>query len=60
MEVRRPLLAGNWKMHKSIGEARTLARGIRDGAAENAIVMSFWLPFSPRFHQLLKRSKVQT
>jgi triosephosphate isomerase len=28
---RQPLIAGNWKMHKTLAEARTLAREIRQG-----------------------------
>ena len=28
---RRPLIAGNWKMHLTIGEAKSLARAIMDG-----------------------------
>jgi triosephosphate isomerase (TIM) len=32
MPERQPFIAGNWKMHKSLAEARALARGIRDGA----------------------------
>ncbi len=28
---RTPVIAGNWKMHKTAGEARALARAIRDG-----------------------------
>ena len=31
MTKRQPLIAGNWKMHKTQGEARTLAREIRQG-----------------------------
>ncbi|MEO8502228.1 MAG: triose-phosphate isomerase [Vicinamibacteria bacterium] len=27
----RPFVAGNWKMHNSLGEARTLAASVRDG-----------------------------
>jgi triosephosphate isomerase len=30
--MRLPVIAGNWKMHKTIGEARSLARSIREGA----------------------------
>jgi triosephosphate isomerase len=30
--MRFPVIAGNWKMHKTIEEARALARAIRDGA----------------------------
>jgi triosephosphate isomerase len=29
---RRPLIAGNWKMHNTIGESVTLARAIADGS----------------------------
>ena len=29
----RPFVVGNWKMHKSIGEARALATAVRDGVA---------------------------
>jgi triosephosphate isomerase len=32
MTKRQPLIAGNWKMHKALAEARALARDIRDGA----------------------------
>lgn len=30
--MRFPVIAGNWKMHKTIEEARALARAIRDGS----------------------------
>jgi triosephosphate isomerase len=33
MPERQPLIAGNWKMHKTLAEARSLARAIRAGAA---------------------------
>jgi triosephosphate isomerase len=33
MSERRPFIAGNWKMHKTLAEARALARDIRQGAA---------------------------
>jgi triosephosphate isomerase len=33
MPERQPFIAGNWKMHKTLAEARTLARDLRDGAA---------------------------
>jgi triosephosphate isomerase len=33
MSKRTPLIAGNWKMHKTLEEARTLAREIRQGVA---------------------------
>jgi triosephosphate isomerase len=34
MAMRRPVLAGNWKMYKTAGEAATLAREIRQGVAD--------------------------
>ncbi len=33
MPERQPFIAGNWKMHKTLAEAKTLARAIRAGAA---------------------------
>jgi triosephosphate isomerase (TIM) len=32
--MRIPVIAGNWKMHKTLGEARALSQAIRDGAAQ--------------------------
>lgn len=34
--MRRPLIAGNWKMHNTLEEARALVRGIRDGLPKDA------------------------
>ncbi|MBM3790282.1 MAG: triose-phosphate isomerase [Acidobacteria bacterium] len=34
--MRVPIIAGNWKMHKTVGEARQLARSVRDGAKSAA------------------------
>ena len=31
MSERQPFIAGNWKMHKTLAEARTLAREVRRG-----------------------------
>jgi len=33
MSMRRPLIAANWKMHKTLEEARTLTREVRRGLA---------------------------
>jgi triosephosphate isomerase (TIM) len=33
MSKRQPLIAGNWKMHKTLAEARALARDLRGGVA---------------------------
>jgi len=32
--MRIPVIAGNWKMHKTLAEARALSQAIRDGAAQ--------------------------
>jgi triosephosphate isomerase (TIM) len=32
--MRKAVIAGNWKMHKTIGEARALARAIKAGSAD--------------------------
>jgi triosephosphate isomerase len=34
--MRVPVIAGNWKMHKTLAEARELSRAIREGAAAAA------------------------
>ncbi len=31
--MRVPVIAGNWKMHKTLAEARALSRAVRDGAS---------------------------
>jgi triosephosphate isomerase len=33
MSERQPFIAGNWKMHKTVAEAKALTRGIRQGVA---------------------------
>jgi len=38
MTERQPLIAGNWKMHKTQAEARALAREIRQGVLPEALV----------------------
>lgn len=35
-ELRRPIIAGNWKMYKSVAEARTLALGVRNACGGHA------------------------
>jgi len=37
--MRRPVIAGNWKMFKTDAEATALARGVREGAAGEADVV---------------------
>jgi triosephosphate isomerase (TIM) len=34
--MRVPVIAGNWKMHKTLGEARSLARAIKSGVGESS------------------------
>jgi len=36
--MRKPLIAGNWKMHKTLAEARELVNSIRDGLRDDAHV----------------------
>ena len=39
--VRKPFIAGNWKMHTTAEEARQLARAVRDGVAGVDGVVAF-------------------
>jgi len=34
--MRMPIIAGNWKMHKTAGEAHALARAVKEGAGNSA------------------------
>ncbi len=45
---RLPLIAGNWKMHKTLGEARDLARQIRHGltAPQGAVEVAVAPPYT--------------
>ena len=36
---RTPLIAGNWKLHKTIAEARTLAAGLKDAPSKHVEVL---------------------
>jgi len=44
--VRRPLIAGNWKMHKTLAEARTLMEGIRAGLGDAPVDVLVAPPFT--------------
>lgn len=46
MFERRPLIAGNWKMHKTLAEARALARAIRQGAAPGRAEVALAPPYT--------------
>jgi triosephosphate isomerase len=48
--MRRPLIAGNWKMHKTIAEARELVEGIREGLRDaNGVDVLICPPFQLLF-----------
>jgi triosephosphate isomerase len=47
--MRTPVIAGNWKMHKTMEEARSLARAVKAGAAE---VTSCQIVMAPPFTAL--------
>lgn len=44
--VRRPLIAGNWKMHKTMGEAVALARGLRSATLPPGVDVVVCPPFT--------------
>lgn len=44
--MRRPLIAGNWKMHKTLGEAVELAKGIRERLHGSEVEVALCPPFT--------------
>jgi triosephosphate isomerase len=56
-EERRPIVAGNWKMNKTVAEALALARDLRDGLA-NVDVTAVDIVVCPPFTALSEVSKV--
>ncbi|HHU81589.1 MAG TPA: triose-phosphate isomerase [Firmicutes bacterium] len=45
--MRRPLIAGNWKMFKTTGEARALVNGLKESlAGNNGVEVAFCPPFT--------------
>ncbi len=52
--MRTPLIAGNWKMHKTLAEARELVTGIRAGIES---VQSVEVLICPPFHLLFPMAK---
>lgn len=52
--MRTPLIAGNWKMHKTLAEARELVTGIRAGAES---VHSVDVLICPPYHLLFPMAK---
>lgn len=60
--MRTPLIAGNWKMHGSTSQVKTLVEGIRTGAKNySAIEISVLPPFVylHEVHDLLKSSSIK-
>jgi triosephosphate isomerase (TIM) len=47
--ARRPLIAGNWKMHKTVEEARALGRGLRDANLPAGVEVVVCPPFTALF-----------
>ena len=60
--MRRPLIAGNWKMHKTLDEARQLVRGllplVETACAERDVVVCPPAPYLALVGQLLAASPV--
>jgi triosephosphate isomerase len=52
--MRTPLIAGNWKMHKTLGEARELVQGIREGVEG---ITGVDVLICPPFHVLMPLAK---
>lgn len=60
--MRKPIIAGNWKMHGSMSQAKTLAEGIKQGAGTHADVEIVVLPaflHIPPVHDQLNGSVVK-
>jgi triosephosphate isomerase len=47
--MRRPLIAGNWKMHKTVAEARALVRELRAANAPSGVDLVVAPPFTALF-----------
>jgi triosephosphate isomerase len=62
LEVRKPIIAGNWKMHKSVAEARKLALDIKNATMSHAerIDVVVCPPFASLYPvaEVLKGSKI--
>jgi triosephosphate isomerase (TIM) len=59
--VRRPLIAGNWKMHKTIEEARAFVTELRDVALPNGVDVVVAPPFTAlaAVHEVLNGSRIR-
>jgi triosephosphate isomerase len=44
--LRRPLIAGNWKMNLTLAESAALAKAVRDGASGREAEVALFVPFT--------------
>ena len=44
--TRRPLIAGNWKMHLNLAQSMDLAKAVRDGAKNATAEVAICVPFT--------------
>jgi triosephosphate isomerase (TIM) len=58
--ARRPLIAGNWKMHKTIAEARAFATQLREVVLPDGVDVVVAPPFTAlgAVHEVLKHTRV--
>ncbi len=52
--MRKPFIAGNWKMHKTVAEAVTLAQGLRESLADVETVTLAVCPTATALHAVSK------
>lgn len=59
--MRQPLIAGNWKMHKTAAEGQALARAIREGLRATTVEVVVCPPFTalPAVYAILHGSPIQ-
>ncbi len=59
--LRRPLIAGNWKMHLTLSESAALAKAVRDGASPAGPEVALCVPFTALtvVAEVLKGSQVR-
>jgi len=55
--MKSPLIAGNWKMHKALAEARELVAGVRAGLEKGARTGGVEVLMCPPFHLLFPMAK---
>ncbi|GBD08405.1 Triosephosphate isomerase [Candidatus Thermoflexus japonica] len=59
--MRRPLIAGNWKMNKTATEGQALARAIREGLRTSTVEVVLCPPFTaiPAVHAVIQGSPIR-